>query len=167
MKSMTMTTRLSALAGAVAMTAGLAVAASPAQSATREGGGIAWDAPTCELAVRNGTDGPISMLVESDIHEHPGMILGSHQEPLVEYDGDYTRSKLLGRVADMPDDSGTLEIPAGKVASFAIPCAYGATPAYTIAWASDADGEPVKHWDNVHWKGHPHSPEGHVLMDLD
>lgn len=161
-----MITRLAALAGTVAMTAAVVATAAPAQSATRAGGGIAWPAPTCELAVRNATDGQIRVLVESDIHEHPGMVLGSHQEPLVEYDGDHTRSKLLGRVADMPDDSGAIEIPAGAAGSFAIPCRAGVVPANTIAWASDADGDPVKQWNNVHWKGHPHSSEGHVLMDV-
>lgn len=167
MKEITTMTRLSAAAGTLAMAAATIATASPAQSATREGGGIAWSAPTCELAVRNATEGPITVLVESDIHEHPGMVLTWYEGPLVEYTGEYTRSKLLGRVGRMPDDSGAIDIPAGTVGSFAIPCEAGQTPANTIAWASDADGEPVKQWNNVHWKGHPHSSDGHVLMTVD
>lgn len=159
-------TRLSAAAGSIAMAATVAATAAPVQAATREGGGIAWPAPTCEIAVRNGTDGPVSVLVESDVHEHPGMVLEWYEGPLVEYTGDYTRSKLLGRMARMPDDSGSIDVPAGTVGSFAIPCEAGVVPDYTKVWVSNEGGDPVRQWNNVQWKGHPHSSEGHVLMDL-
>lgn len=167
MKNITTLTRLSAAAGSIAMAAAVAATAAPAQAATREGGGIAWAGPTCELAVRNATDSPLRVLVESDIHEHPGMVLEWYEGPLVEYTGEYTRSKLLGRVGRMPDDSGAIDIPAGKVGSFAISCEYGQIPAFTYAMAMDASGHEVKTWENVHWKGHPHSSEGHVLMTVD
>lgn len=167
MKKTTTTKRLSASAGIIAIAASVFATAAPAQSATREGGGIAWSAPTCELAVRNGTDGMVNVLVESDVHEHPGRVLSGHEEPLAEYTGEYVRTKLLGRVARMPDDSGAIDVSPGQVASFAIPCESGKTPAPTIAWASDANGNPVKQWNDVHWKGHPHSSAGHVLMELD
>lgn len=166
MKSTKTTTRLSALAGALAMTAGLAVAASPAQSATREGGGIAWPSPTCELAVRNATGATMNVLVESDIHEHPGIVLRDYQKPLYEYTGAYTRANLLGRVAKMPDRSGAIDVPADAVGSFAIPCKAGETPSPTIVLASDENGDTIREYYDVHWAGHKHTAEGHRLLTV-
>lgn len=165
--AISMTTRVSAAAGALAMTATILATAAPAQAATREGGGIAWPAPTCELAVRNSTGATMSVLVESDIHEHPGMVLRDHQEPLVEYTGAYTRAKLLGRVADMPDDSGSVDVLAGAVGSFAIPCRAGETPSPTTALAVDEQGNWIRLYSNVHWAGHRHTQEGHRLLTVE
>lgn len=166
MQTSTRAKRLSAAAGALAMTAAVVATAAPAQSATREGGGIVWPAPTCELAVRNSTGATMRVLVESDIHEHPGLVLRDYQEPLYEYTGAYTRSNLLRRVAKMPDDSGAIDVPDGAVGSFAIPCADGETPSPTTVWTTDEDGETIRVYTDVHWAGHKHTPEGHRLLTV-
>lgn len=167
MHNITMLTRLSAAAGAVAMAAAVAATAAPAQAATREGGGIAWPSPTCELAVRNATDGPIDVLVETDIHEHPGMVLKDYQEPLVEYNGAYTRQNLLGRVATMPDDMSSLRVQPGDVASYAIACSEKQLPVgFTMVLASDGDGDRLAEFYNIYWPGHAHTDEGHRLLTV-
>lgn len=161
-------TRLSAAGGALALAA--TVVATPSQAATRAGGGIAWEPQTCELAIRNATDGPVDLLVETDVHEHPGMVLATYQEPLVEYTGEYTRSKLLARVADMPDRLPSLTVPAGRVGSFAIPCdgeeQLDGLP--TTVWVEEqGDQWGGVRWGNPYWPGHQHTAEGHVLLTVD
>lgn len=169
MKNITTLTRLSAAAGSIAMAATVAATAAPAQAATREGGGIAWEPQTCELAIRNATDETMTVLVETDVHEHPGMVLTSYQEPLYEYEGEWTRAKLLGRVADMPDRQPGLDVPAGRDASFAIPCdGEEALDGLTTAVFVKESGELIRQrWSNPYWPGHQHTEEGHVLLTVD
>lgn len=154
------------LAGAAALGL-IATTATAAPAATRDGGGIFWAAPTCELAMHNDSDSEVEIWVQTDENLHSGVLLRDDQEPLAQYDGAHEKSMLLQRVAAMADPPDTLtRIPAGRTASFATGCtAEQMQDLGPFVLVMDGEtGEHLRSWRNTYWPGHIHDSTGNVLL---